>query len=129
MKVDPQPPFKLKIIHLDPLHIKVTEVDMESMLHIIFHPRTVDVVEKTGGGVPFLAGMITKFNIPPRLGTGKRLAGVFFAVIGPFSTPFMLLRPLRHVRIVVNLTALHIVLQWGLTSVMELHKGLQPFKR
>ena len=114
-------------MHLDPLHIKVTDVHLESMLQIIFHPPAVDVVEKTGGGVPFQAGMISKFNILPRLGTGKSLAGAFFADIGPFSTPFMLVHPLHHVRIVMNLTMLHIVMQWGLTSVMELHKGLQPF--
>ena len=100
---------------------------MESMLHIMFHPRTVDLVDETGGGVPFQAGRITKFNIPPRLGTGKGLAGAFFAAIGPLSTPFMLVQPLHHVRIFVNLTTLRIVMQWGLTSVTELHKGLQPF--
>ena len=102
---------------------------MESVLHITFHPRTVDVVDKTGGGVPFQAGMISKLNIPPRLGTGKRLAGAFFAAIGPSSTPFMPIHPLHHVGIVANLTTLRIVMQWGLTSVMELHKGLQPFHR
>ena len=84
-KDDPQSPFKWKIMHLDPYHIKVTEVHVESMLYITFHPHTVDVVEKTGGGVPFQVGMISKFNIPPRLGTRKRLAGAFFAAIGPFS--------------------------------------------
>ena len=128
-KVDPQAPFKWKIIHLDPSHIKVTEVHVESMLHIIFHPRTVDVVAKTGSGVPFQAGMISKFNIPPRLRTGKSLAGAFFAAIGPFSTPFMPVHPLHHIRIVVIVTAFRKVMQWGLTSVIELHKGLQPFDR
>ena len=110
-------PLKWRIIHLDPLHIRVTEVHVESMLHIIFHPPTIDVVEKTGGRVPFQAGMISKLNIPPKPGTGKRLA---------FSTPFMLVHPLHHVRIVVNLTTLRIVMHQGLTSVMALHKGLQP---
>ena len=119
-------PFKWKIIHLDPLHIKVTKVHVETMLHNIFHPRTADVVENTGGGVPFQAGMITKFNIPPRFSTGKRLTGAFFAAMGPSSTPFMLVHPLHQVRIVVNLTTLRIVMQWGLTSVMD-HKRLQPF--
>ena len=127
--VDPQSPFKWKIIHLDNPHINVTEVHVESMLHIIFHPRTVDVVEETGGRVPFQADMISKFNIPPRLGTGKRLAGAFLVAIGPFSTPFMLVDPLQHIRIVVNLMTLRILMQWGLTSVMELHKGLRPFDR
>ena len=102
---------------------------MESVLHIIFHPRTLDFVEKTGGGVPLQAGMISKFNIPPKLGTERRLAGPFLAVIGPFSMPFMLVHPLHHIRIVVNLTTLCILMQWGVTSVMELHKGLQPFDR
>ena len=123
--VDPQSPFKWKIINLGPLHIKVTEVHVESMLHYIFHPRTIDVLEKPGGGVPFQAGMISEFYIPPRLGIGKRLAGAFFVAIGPFSTPFTLVHPLHHVRIVVHLTMLRIVMQWGLTSVMQLHK-LRP---
>ena len=73
--------------------------------------------------------MIPKFNIPPRLGTGKRLAGTFCAAIGPFSTPFMLVHPPHHVEIVVNLTMLRMVMQWGLMSIMELHKGLQAFDR
>ena len=128
-KVDPRSPFEWKIIHSDPLHRKVTEVHVESMQHIIFHPRTVDVMEKSGSGVPFQAGMISKFRIPPRLGTSKRLAGAFFAASGPFSTPFMLVQPLHHIRIFVNLTTLRILLQWGLTSVIELQKGLQPFER
>ena len=68
-KAIPLLPFKLEIIHLDLLHIKVTEVPVESMLHIIFHPRTVDVLKKTGDVVPFQAGMIRKFNISPKLGT------------------------------------------------------------
>ena len=102
---------------------------MESVLHIIFHPTTVDIVEKTCGGVPFQAGMISIFNIPPRLGTRKRLAGAFFAAIGALSTPFMLHNSLHHVQIVVSLRTLHIVMQWGLKSVMELHKGLQPLDR
>ena len=41
----------------------------------------------------------------------------------------MLVHPLHHVRIIVNLTTLRVVRQWGLTSVMQLHKGLQPFDR
>ena len=108
---------------------QLTEVYVEPMLHIIFHPRSIDVVEKTGGGVPFKTGMISKVNIPPGLGTGKRLAGAFFAAMGPFSTPFMLVHPLLHVQIVVNLTGPRIVMQWWLMSVIELHKGLQPFNR
>ena len=125
-KVEPQSPFKWNIIHLDPLHINETEGHVESMLHIVFHPCTVDVVEKTGGGVPFQAGMITKFHIPPRLGTGKRLAAAFFAAIGPFSTSSTLVHPLHHIQIPVNLTTVRILMQWGLMAVMELHKGLQP---
>ena len=128
-KVDPQSPFKWKIIHLDPLHIKVTEVHVESMLHIIFHPPTVDVVEKTCGGMPFQVGIILKLNIPRRLGTGNRLAGAFVGAISPFSTPFMLVHPLHHLPIVLNLRTLRRVMQWGLTSVMELHKGVQTFDR
>ena len=73
---------------------------MEPMLHIIFQPRTIDVVENTGGRWPFQAGIISKSNIPPRLVTGKRLAGAFFSAIGPFSTPFMLVNRLHHVQIV-----------------------------
>ena len=124
-----QSPLKWKIIHLDALHIRVTEAHVESMVHIIFHPRTVDVVEKTWGAVPFQAGMISKVNIPLRLVSGKRLAGAFFAANGPVSTPFMLVHHLHHVRIVVNFTTIGIVVQWGLTSVTELHEGLQPFDR
>ena len=96
-KVDPQWPCKWEIIHLDPLHINVTEFHVESMLHIIFHPRTADVVEKTGGAVPFQAGMISKSNIPARLSTRKRLAGASFAALAPLPTPFMLVHPLHHI--------------------------------
>ena len=81
------------------------------MLHVVFHPRTVDVVEKTGCGVPFQAGMIWKLNIPPRLDTGKRLAGAFLAALCPFSTPFMLVHPLYQVGIILNLTILRAVMQ------------------
>ena len=73
--------------------------------------------------------MISEFSIPPSPGTGKGLVGGFLAAIGPLCTPFPLVHPLHHVRIVVNLTALRIVMQLGLTSVIELDKGLRPLDR